>query len=71
MPVLPSYKNQSTDLLCKSVDWFLYDGNTGIYLNLTPIKFNSLMVRLLSTVFYAHTFKFAVTVYYFCYALNI
>ena len=22
MPVLPSYKNQSVDLLCKSIDWF-------------------------------------------------
>ena len=29
MPVLPSYRNQSIDLLCKSIDWFLYDGNTG------------------------------------------
>ena len=27
--VLPSYRNQSTDLLCKSVDWFLYESNTG------------------------------------------
>ena len=26
--VLPSYRNQSTDLLCKSIDWFLYEGNT-------------------------------------------
>ena len=31
MPVLPSYRNQSIDLLCKSIDWFLYEGNTGIY----------------------------------------
>ena len=30
MPVLPSYKNQSIDLLYKSVDQFLYEGNTGI-----------------------------------------
>ena len=30
MPVLPSYKNKSIDLLCKSMDWFLYEGNTGI-----------------------------------------
>ena len=22
--LLPSYKNQSIDLLCKSIDWFLY-----------------------------------------------
>ena len=29
MPVLPSYRNQSIVLLCKSVDWFLIEGNTG------------------------------------------
>ena len=29
-PVLPSYRNQSIDLLCKSIEWFLYEGNTGI-----------------------------------------
>ena len=29
VPVLPSYKNQSIDLHSKSVDWFLYEGNTG------------------------------------------
>ena len=28
VPVLPSYRNQSIDLLCKSMDWFLYKGNT-------------------------------------------
>ena len=28
MPVLPSYRNQSTDLHIKSIDWFLYEGNT-------------------------------------------
>ena len=31
VPVLPSYRNQSIDLLCKSIDWFLYEGNTGTY----------------------------------------
>ena len=31
MPVLPSYRNQSIDLLCKSIDWFLYEGKTGTY----------------------------------------
>ena len=30
--VLLSYRNQSIDLLCKSVDWFLYEGNTGNWL---------------------------------------
>ena len=29
MPVFPSYRNQSIDFLCKSIDWFLYEGNTG------------------------------------------
>ena len=24
LSVLPSYKSQSIDLLCKSIDWFLY-----------------------------------------------
>ena len=24
-----SYRNQAVDLLCKSTDWFLYDGNIG------------------------------------------
>ena len=27
--VLPSYRNQSIDLHSKSIDWFLYEGNTG------------------------------------------
>ena len=31
MPVLPSYRNQSIDLLCKSIDWFLHEGNSGTY----------------------------------------
>ena len=29
-PVLPLYRNHPTDLLHKSVDWFLYNGNTGL-----------------------------------------
>ena len=29
VPVLPSYRNQSTDLHSKSIDWFLYEGNSG------------------------------------------
>ena len=28
MPVLPSYRNLSIDLLWKSMDWFLYEDNT-------------------------------------------
>ena len=26
---MPSYRNQSIDLHSKSIDWFLYEGNTG------------------------------------------
>ena len=29
-PELPSHRNQSTDLLYNSIDWFLCEGNTGI-----------------------------------------
>ena len=29
VPVLPSYRNQSTDLHSKSIDRFPYEGNTG------------------------------------------
>ena len=29
--MLPSYRNQSVDLLCKSTDWFLHDRNIGHY----------------------------------------
>ena len=29
MPVLPSYRSQLIDLLFKSINWFLYEGNTG------------------------------------------
>ena len=29
VPVLLSYKDQSIDLHSKSIDWFLYDGNSG------------------------------------------
>ena len=27
--VLPLYRNRPIDLFCKSVGWFLYNGNTG------------------------------------------
>ena len=30
MPVLSSYRNQLIGILFKSIDWFLYEGNTGI-----------------------------------------
>ena len=30
MPGLPSYKNQSIDFQGKSIDWILYESNSGI-----------------------------------------
>ena len=29
-PELPLYRNQSTDLWSKSMEWFLYNGNNGL-----------------------------------------
>ena len=29
-PVLPLYRNCPIDMLCKSVDWLLYNGNIGL-----------------------------------------
>ena len=38
MPVLPSYRNQSIDLLHKSIYWFLYEGNTGtLWVNISKL----------------------------------
>ena len=34
--MFPYYRNQSTDLKCKSIDWFLFDGNIG----LNPFQLN-------------------------------
>ena len=28
--MFPSYRNQSINLHCKSIDWFLYEGNIGM-----------------------------------------
>ena len=30
MPIFPAYRNQSIDLQCKSIDWFLCEGNIGM-----------------------------------------
>ena len=40
MPELPSYRNQSIDLHIKSIDWFLYEGNTkpNSYMKVDAIK---------------------------------
>ena len=41
-PILPPYRNQSVDLPCKTIDWFLYD--TNICLN--GLKVSSLDDRI-------------------------
>ena len=33
---VPLYRNKSIDLHSKSIDWFLYEGNTGTYNQLSP-----------------------------------
>ena len=34
--MLFSYRNHSIDMLCKSINWFLYEGKTGLkWVNLT------------------------------------
>ena len=38
--MLPSFRNQSIGLLCKSIDWFLYGGNTST-LNINSIRYKS------------------------------
>ena len=30
IPIFPSYRNQPIDWDYKSIDWFLYDGNTAL-----------------------------------------
>ena len=48
--VLSLYRNRPIDLLCKSEDWFLYNGNTGqndkvdVWL-MKPVKRNMLIFR--------------------------
>ena len=49
MPLLPSYRNQSIDLHSKSIDWFLYEGNTGLNSNFSFLFM--VMIDLVSVVF--------------------
>ena len=51
MPVSPPYRNQSIDLLCKSIDWFLYKGKTGINV-LNVVKFRNSMIRIVGLINY-------------------
>ena len=41
-PVLPLYRNHPINLLHTSVDWFIYNGNTGLNLKMDPwLKINT------------------------------
>ena len=47
MSVLPSDRNQSVDLHSKSIDWFLYEGNTGL---IKPHLFSLLKVGIYTNI---------------------
>ena len=50
MPALPSYRNQAIDLLCKSIDWFLHEGNTSIKWIKLPATFNNSLAPALNQI---------------------
>ena len=58
MPKLLSYRNQSTDLLWKSIDWFLHEGKTGIrWVNVNKAQgHDDIYIRLLK-ICYAELLK--------------
>ena len=58
MPKLPSYRNQSTDLLWKSIDWFLHVGKSGIrWVNVNKAQgHDDIYIRLLK-ICYAEVLK--------------
>ena len=48
VPLLPPHRNQSTSLLCKSFDWFPYEGNNndnGLKANVKQNETEELVVR--------------------------
>ena len=67
--VLPLYRNRTIDLLCKSVDWFLYNGNTGlngkvdVWLMKT-VKINMLIFRYMFLFSEATPFFISISVAY-------
>ena len=46
--VLPMYRNRTVDLLCKSVDWFLYTGNTGLNGKMDVWLMNAVKINMLT-----------------------
>ena len=53
MPVLPSYRNQSINLLCKSIDLFLYEGNSDI--NVSKLNINQFFYNFLWQIVWKDT----------------
>ena len=76
MPVLPSYRSQSIDLMCKSNDWLLYEGNTVIQwykvvpiISVLSIAFEKVLdfvffQKINSDCFYFFTIGFRTSLYY-------
>ena len=47
--MLLPYRNQSIDLQCSELDWFLYDGSIGLYPFMTSVLHNMETSQLIST----------------------
>ena len=65
--VLPLYRNRTIDLLCKSVDWFLYNGNTGLngkvdFWLMKTVKINMLIFRYMLLFSEAISFFISISV---------
>ena len=45
-----SYRNQSVDLLCKSIDWFVYDEDTGEWVNDNDNDIENLQTKNISNI---------------------
>ena len=59
--MFPSYRNQATDLLCKSIDWFLCDGQFsryGVKVLLQELIFSifvsRVFIKILCPIFSSH-----------------
>ena len=52
MPVLPSYRNQSTDLQSKSTDWFLYEATQAFNGSMPPFSVMEFSKALLTNTIF-------------------
>ena len=65
--VLPLYRNRPIDLLSKSVDWWLYNANTGLNGNvdawlMKTVKINMLIFRYIFSFSEATPFSISISV---------